>query len=131
MYVYFIRTTQGQSLVKIGKSGNVTKRLESLRTGCAFPLELIGTLSCRSEMHASSIEKQLHRMHKWARMRGEWFRYDPVVQSGIREILAGDVSLLYENAVAGWRLAQKRLEIVRNFEETDLDREFSQIFGEA
>lgn len=124
MNVYFIRTIAGPRLLKIGISNNVSKRLESLKTGCAYPLELVGTITCRSPMHARNIERQLHRMHRWARMEGEWFEYSPQVRAGLRNILAGDISLIYENALAGWRSKPQREEAKAEFDD-ELSREFA------
>lgn len=75
MYVYFIRIEASPPMVKIGKARNPEERMATLQTGCPYELTLIGTIACRSDMHANACEKRLHDEFRLERRRGEWFRY--------------------------------------------------------
>lgn len=54
--------------VKIGTTRNLQGRLDSLATGCPFPLEVLG-----SGEGGRGLERQLHARLKHARAHGEWF----------------------------------------------------------
>lgn len=106
MNVYFVRTTSGEQLLKIGKANNVAKRMESLRTDCPYGLEVVGTIRCRSDAHARTVEKEIHRICLWARVRGEWFKYNWQMRAGVAAMLEGSTDFLYENARRGWNEAR-------------------------
>lgn len=66
-WVYFI--TDGLGNVKIGKSRSPRRRLSSLRSASAQPLNLIGVI------HGYSlVEEAVHAILKSAHVQGEWFR---------------------------------------------------------
>lgn len=73
MNVYFIATRARPSLVKIGRARDIEKRMAELQTGCPYEMYILGSIACRSDMHATGIEGKLHRMLRHSRMRGEWF----------------------------------------------------------
>ena len=71
MNVYFV---QAGELFKIGKAANVEDRIATLQTGCPIRMKLLGVLRCRSDLHAMSVEKQLHRSFRRVLAHGEWFQ---------------------------------------------------------
>jgi hypothetical protein len=75
MYVYFIRSCGGTSMIKIGKATDPERRLAELQTGSPFKLKLLAKFICRSEKHALHVESILHNYCKRWRIRGEWFEY--------------------------------------------------------
>jgi hypothetical protein len=67
--VYFV---QSGNAVKIGMSGDISKRLRVLRTMSPLPLELLGVIpGGRNE------EAALHREWAAQRLHGEWFQATP------------------------------------------------------
>lgn len=74
-YVYFIKSVDPQLPelhVKIGRSTNPYARLNQLKTGCPYRLELVATITC----DAVRVEAELHKKHKKRRIPGgEWFRF--------------------------------------------------------
>jgi hypothetical protein len=75
MFVYFISAFGEQHLkrIKIGYSRDPQDRLQKLQTGSPVKLELLGTVKCRDDSHAKSIEKLAHNIFHKQRRRGEWF----------------------------------------------------------
>ena len=71
--VYFIKAPIN-SLIKIGTTSNLTKRLRDLRFMSPAPLEPMGY---HEGDHAE--ERELHVMFRHARSHGEWFRPTPDV----------------------------------------------------
>ncbi|MCO5072050.1 MAG: GIY-YIG nuclease family protein [Rhizobiaceae bacterium] len=67
--VYIIRAGD---YVKIGKAGNVAKRLASLRTSSPVELTLLHTIS---DHDGHALEKTLHSQFAHLRAQGEWFHY--------------------------------------------------------
>jgi hypothetical protein len=71
--VYLI-ASEDSGLIKIGSAANPVTRLRSLQTGSAERLHLVCTLE------GSRVEEaELHRRFAHLRVRGEWFRPDPVL----------------------------------------------------
>jgi hypothetical protein len=75
-FVYFIR---GGEHIKIGWSKDPLKRLEQLRTGCPYPLEMLGCMAGEE-----SDERALHEHFAHLRERGEWFKAEPWLLAHIR-----------------------------------------------
>ena len=73
-YVYAIGV-EGTTLVKIGRAGNVERRLEALQTSMPHRLEILHT---RWEEDIRFVEKALHRLLQAFRTRGEWFQVERV-----------------------------------------------------
>jgi len=74
MYVYFIQEGKGSyGYIKIGKSNNVDKRLDSLQTGNPRKLTLMASIKCKTPNDALRLEKKLHIKFKKENIRGEWF----------------------------------------------------------
>jgi hypothetical protein len=87
MYVYFIKTDATPVMIKIGKARNPDDRMATLQTGCPYELKLIGTILCKSDMHAEACEKRLHREFKLERRRGEWFCYSDAMARIVATII--------------------------------------------
>jgi hypothetical protein len=94
MYVYFIKTEALPPMVKIGKARSPEDRMATLQTGCPYELILLGTVSCRSDMHADAAEKRLHRHFQAERTRGEWFRYTDKVARIIAAVVGKPVAAM-------------------------------------
>lgn len=69
-YVYFIK---GGDYVKIGKTANVKKRINDIRTCCPGGLGIIAVVKTD---RACSLENYVHLFFKEKRVHGEWFHLD-------------------------------------------------------
>jgi hypothetical protein len=131
VYVYFVKTTVKPSMLKIGKASDVTRRIAELQTGCPYDLELLGTVRCKSDMHAMEVERRAHSAFKRDRVRhrGEWFRYTHRVELAVAEILRTQTANIHETArrvFSGRSLRDTapKAEPERLQGDIDLDREF-------
>ena len=77
--VYFIGNKE-VGLVKIGYSNNPHKRLEQLKSGCPFPIKVLGMILCQD---AEALERVYHRKYKHLRTHGEWFNINDELLSEI------------------------------------------------
>lgn len=76
-YVYFIRDGLGH--IKIGMSNDVQSRLAELQTANPMDLEYYRGLKFKNISDARKAEKELHKMFRDVRLRGEWFLEKPVM----------------------------------------------------
>lgn len=67
-WIYFVLAKQAHK-IKIGRSKNVAKRVDNLRTSCPFDIELIAKFEADAQM-----ELDLHKHFKAHRTNGEWFK---------------------------------------------------------
>jgi hypothetical protein len=74
-YVYFI-LDEASGAVKIGRTRDLQDRISTLQTGNCNPLELLGTIECKTEDESKEKEKYYHNEFKYLRLLGEWFTYD-------------------------------------------------------
>ena len=88
-YVYFIQRAQR---VKIGRTTNVQKRLEALRTASDEPIRLLAAVLA----HAS-LETALQKLFEQSRSAGEWFVLGDEILTYIAEVNSGKnpVAVLY------------------------------------
>jgi hypothetical protein len=92
-YVYFV--SDGEH-IKIGRAVNVVARLRGMQTGSAKPLTILATF-----LTAESIETELHRRFKAARVTGEWYRPVPELLTFIERVKSGaDVIIELATAAA-------------------------------
>ena len=98
--VYFVEAVS-TGLVKIGWTSNLEKRLYALRRGNAVELVL---LKCIPGDRA--VEAALHRRFRAYRVRGEWFRVDPL-RSDI-DALTGNIPTLVKCRDCGAVLMRDR-----------------------
>jgi hypothetical protein len=77
--VYVIRCGD---YVKIGKAGDVQKRLNSLRAANPYPLELLTVLT---EGDGHVLERELHQRFAEYRHALEWFRFEGAVVSWVEQ----------------------------------------------
>ena len=84
-YVYFVQAINS-GMIKIGFSNNPNRRLRSLATGSAEPLQLLGSFLANP-----SDEKALHNRFGHLREIGEWFRADHDLLTFIEQSTAGAV----------------------------------------
>jgi hypothetical protein len=73
-YVYVIGRPDGP--VKVGISRYPYGRVNSLQTGCPFPLELLHAQPMRDRSHALQHERNFHEVYAEKRLSGEWFDID-------------------------------------------------------
>ena len=75
MFVYFIKAFGEQDLlrIKIGSSHDPKARLRALQVGSPVKLRLMGTIKCKSDSHAKSVERFAHNIFSKQRRKGEWF----------------------------------------------------------
>lgn len=81
MYVYLV-WAEGTNLFKIGISGDVSARLQSLQVGCPHKLRVYAAIK---DENAEKTEARLHLVFKDFQTRGEWFALPPIQ---IAEVLA-------------------------------------------
>jgi hypothetical protein len=74
MYVYFLTAFGENPLIKIGKANDPVERMKALQTGSPFKLKMLGSVKCKSELHALQVERPAHDIFRKQRRRGEWFR---------------------------------------------------------
>jgi hypothetical protein len=84
-------------LIKIGKAIDPHRRLQQLQTGSGETLTLMAT-----EPGGFDVEWSRHRQFRAMRVRGEWFRADPVLLQHIEALRAGRGTL--QPWALGWAL---------------------------
>ena len=91
-YIYFVQ--RGHS-VKIGKTTNLHKRLEAIRTASNEPVTLLA-----STVGHSSLERAIHQRFKALNESGEWFKVSDEMRAFIDAVNRGvnPVALLFEKA---------------------------------
>lgn len=73
LFIYVIRAG---GFVKIGVARDPVRRIEGLRAGCPFPIEVI-SLRTAPGILAFQVERRVHTELAAARVHGEWFQIDP------------------------------------------------------
>jgi hypothetical protein len=76
--VYFIAIKDGP--VKIGATANLNSRFYQLSSAVPYQLEFLGAVSCADKRATFAEEERLHRLLKKHRLRGEWFKREPVLR---------------------------------------------------
>lgn len=61
-------------LVKIGMTGNLTSRLQSIKTSVGHNIDLICAVKCENNGH---FESCMHEHYRSLRQKGEWFDISP------------------------------------------------------
>lgn len=65
--------------VKVGISGNPTKRLKQIQTSCPFKVEIAYLFACPARDIAETIERSFHDTQRHHLSHGEWFKLEPVI----------------------------------------------------
>jgi hypothetical protein len=86
--VYFAYTA---GHVKIGYSKRVSARLAQLQTGCATPIQLIGTMP-----GGLAVERRVHKQFDHLRLDGEWFIAHPDLMAYVAKRKAAHQARLAE-----------------------------------
>lgn len=73
--------------VKIGYSRHPLDRMKELQVGSPIKLKMLGTAKCKSLADAKQAEKLAHRMFKYHRHHGEWFRMPDKQMDQLRNFL--------------------------------------------
>lgn len=110
--VYFIawRLKGHESLVKIGSTDDLTKRLAQLQTASPVKLQAIGALRCHNKRTARYLEQEFHEQYRRWRYRGEWFflkglnlKLYAYIRTGVSQIFNDEPE---RNAIlSNWRAA--------------------------
>lgn len=80
--IYFLEAPT-ISRLKIGRTGDLKKRLEIIRTACPVDTKLFGVM--RNYPYESNVlEMSIHRYFRNRRQKGEWFDYDQSILDEIR-----------------------------------------------
>lgn len=91
--------------IKIGISGEVKKRVQSIRTGIPIPMRFVCTILVDA-VAASDIEKALHERFSDRRTSGEWFKFDFTADADKKEFNEGcrEVFSSYSSSIKsdGW-----------------------------
>ena len=69
-FIYFV---SDGTFVKIGKANDILSRFNTLQTSNANELSVLSIIPCKNAASASMGEKELHRIYRDYRIRGEWF----------------------------------------------------------
>lgn len=81
VYCVYSPTTK---LVKIGMTGSLTSRLQSIKTGIGHDIDLICAVQCENNRH---FESCMHEHYKSLRQKGEWFSIPPEKFSELKPTL--------------------------------------------
>jgi hypothetical protein len=73
-YIYLIKSKTKPRMFKIGRSATPYERLRALQTGSPVPLELVGFIQCKSQLHMEDQERRYHARYARSRRKGEWFQ---------------------------------------------------------
>lgn len=92
--IYFIKAVNSGA-IKIGVSNDPRRRLDTMQTGSAEPLELLGVLPGQFEE-----ERRLHEMLKRHRIHGEWFRGDAELGAAVERLLRPSIKELIDRTGA-------------------------------
>ena len=98
--IYFIRTKDNANLIKIGVAQDVQLRLSTLQTGNHSTLEIIGSTPIDCHKHALCMEKKIHDLFRYYRVRGEWFRSAAPLRNFIASVTRDNVSIADAMAIA-------------------------------
>lgn len=63
---------EGTNFYKIGRTKNIKKRLNAMKTGNPFNLHVIFRFEMSGQL-AVDVERELHYSYKDSKIRGEWF----------------------------------------------------------
>lgn len=88
-YVYFIQAKDAVGLIKIGSASNVAKRVETLATGCPYPIVVLTAIEFPSRLHASHFERNSHFVFRFCRKHGEWFSASQPLRGFIEDLKQG------------------------------------------
>lgn len=76
IYALFAESPRGEGFVKFGRSANLTKRFNDLKTASPLPLKMIALTNVGSEWRGIDTERALHDHFAARRTNGEWFEFD-------------------------------------------------------
>ena len=76
VYALLAEDSLDNGYIKIGRASNLFNRVQTLRTGCPFPIKYIGYINVGSLSRGRAIERTLHRVFSVRRTSGEWFAVD-------------------------------------------------------
>ncbi len=106
MAVYFLRAGDSGP-IKIGfTSGRVGYRLQKLKTGCPWPIVIIGSLPGERKH-----ERYVHRVLMKHRMEGDWFAPSAETCEKVEEILSPGFE--WPKITSTWRISSDEHEIKR------------------
>lgn len=97
-YVYFIgHSDRDDTLIKIGRSYDIARRIDQLQASVPFRLICINYVECDGN-DAEKVEKAIHRHLKDRRVHREWFdirRHEiiPAVKAALAELGSEIVSV--------------------------------------
>ncbi len=77
-YVYFIRDGLGH--IKIGKTTDLKKRLDTLQTANPMKLEFWYGIHFQTLKEAEEVEESFHNLFADYRLQGEWFSEEYVME---------------------------------------------------
>lgn len=77
--VYFIGN-RNHSVVKIGRTKNVFKRLKNVQTGCPYNLKILGCIETQKN------GRKMYQYYRRYQLRGEWFELSDRIDSFLEEL---------------------------------------------
>ena len=93
MNVYFIIALGSQLRMKRGRAKDVGRRLAELQTGSSDKLTIFVYVQCASDENARHMERMAHSYFRFARLRGEWFRYNKRIGNQVRRWVENNARL--------------------------------------
>ncbi|MDJ0634057.1 MAG: GIY-YIG nuclease family protein [Xenococcaceae cyanobacterium MO_188.B29] len=84
-FIYFILNPDSNA-VKIGRTKNIAKRLNSLQVANPVELRLLKTVQVNSGKEAKKTEELFHNKFANLRLLGEWFRFEQKLQEFIEQL---------------------------------------------
>jgi hypothetical protein len=94
--IYFVTCDHDDFPIKIGFATNVKSRMIGFQTALPYPVILLAQTD-----GTRRLERKLHRQFKELRLRGEWFKRDPLVLEAIEDIKSGK-PLLWRPELDPW-----------------------------
>lgn len=89
VYAMLCQDEDGPLYIKFGRSVDIDRRLNSLRTGTPIPPRYFCYVKVSGPRTQSQLEIALHRRFKDRRTSGEWFKFDAASEADRAEFNAG------------------------------------------
>ena len=72
-HLVYVLSIVGTNTFKVGKTSCLSYRLKNLRQSLYQDSAVIRTIVCPTTHDANRVEKRLHRLLEYCRLRGEWY----------------------------------------------------------
>lgn len=90
LWIYAVEVGAEDRPIKIGVAAHVPTRFSCLQVSSPFPLKLLASMPVTREM-----ERRIHRKLQPFRIRGEWFRRTPEVETAVAAIANDALEVIF------------------------------------